>query len=409
MKKNTIYIIIAAIAGLLLGYVLFSGTNAVEKKEEHLHSKNEQMWTCSMHPQIMRPEPGDCPICGMDLIPAGHQDKDSINVNRFSMTKNAMALANIQTTIVGNITAKANTISLSGKIQPNEDETFTQPAHFNGRIEKLYVKSVGETVNKGQAIAVLYSPELISAQQELLTAYKMKESQPGLYTAVRNKFKNWMIPEKEINEIVSSGKVKNRFTIYSHISGVVTNLEATEGSHIMDGKAIFTTANLNSVWAVFDAYETQIPNIKKGQKIQITTNAYPSKTINATINYIDPILNTETRTVEVRAVLKNQDSALKPGMFVQATLQNVGTESNMEISIPASAVMWTGKRSVVYVKDTAGTPTFEMRRIEIGSKNGEYYTVINGLQNGEEVVTQGTFTVDAAAQLQGKASMMNGE
>ncbi|QLE02809.1 efflux RND transporter periplasmic adaptor subunit [Galbibacter sp. BG1] len=407
MRKNVIYLIIAAVVGLFVGYLLF-GTNPNEQPTGHSHETSEGMWTCSMHPQIMKTEPGDCPICGMDLIPASNT-KDSLDVNQFKMTENAMALANIQTSVIGNSSIENEVISLSGKIEPNEDQTYTQSAHFNGRIEKLYVKTLGEKVHKGQSLAVVYSPELVSAQQELITASKIKESQPRLFEAVKNKFKNWMIPEKEINEIVNTGTVKTRLTIYSHISGVVTSLNMSEGGHIMDGMAIFQTANLNSVWAVFDAYEKQVSVLNEGQNITIRSNAYPNDSIQTTISYIDPILDAQTRTVNVRAVLQNKGNELKPGMFVEGsvTLNNRRKTAEVSLTIPKSAVLWTGKRSVVYVKTGQSPPTFQMREIVLGNHSGEFYTVLNGLQPGEEVVTQGTFTVDAAAQLQGKNSMMN--
>lgn len=405
MKKNNLYIIIAVLAGLGLGYLFFGNTPTSEENEEHTHASANELWTCSMHPQIQKNEPGDCPICGMELIPASGEN-DSTDTNQFKMTENAMALANIQTSIVGDSTVGNLAVKLSGKIKPNEDKTYTQSAHFNGRIEKLYIKSLGETVQKGQPIATVYSPELVSAQQELITASKMQNSQPKLYEAVKNKFMNWMIPEKEINDIINSGKAKSRFTIYAHISGVVTSLDVSEGGHMMDGKPIFQTADLQTVWAVFDAYEKQVPILKVGQEINIISNSYPNKVLSDKITYIDPILNTETRTVEVRTVLNNKDYLLKPGMFVEGEIANTDKTISSQLNIPTSSVMWTGKRSVVYVKQAGETPVFEMREIEIGANNGTSYTVISGLKNGEEIVTNGTFTVDAAAQLQGKPSMM---
>ncbi|MCX2679142.1 efflux RND transporter periplasmic adaptor subunit [Galbibacter sp. EGI 63066] len=406
MKKYIVYIGILLV-GLFIGWLIFSPSSQEQEEVTHSHNaEDSQMWTCAMHPQIVRPEPGDCPICGMALTPM-ETEEGEMEAQEFKMTENAMALANIQTTIVGTDSIGGNAITLSGKIQPNEDQVFTQPAHYNGRIEKLYIKSVGETVRKGQALAMVYSPELVSAQQELLITYKNRESQPQLYEAVRNKFKNWVIHDKEIEEVISSGKVKTRFTIHSHISGVVSSIDVTEGSHIYMGGAIFKTANLNSVWAIFDAYEKQISILKEGQQIRITTNAYPDKTISGTIAYIDPVMNTQTRTVEVRVVLNNKNGLFKPGMFVAGEIDiDKKDKAESMISIPASAIMWTGKRSVVYVKKPGDIPIFEMREVEIGNTNGNSYQVLNGLENGEEIVTNGTFTVDAAAQLQGKASMM---
>ncbi|MUH38332.1 efflux RND transporter periplasmic adaptor subunit [Zobellia amurskyensis] len=417
MNKNIVYIGIAVVVGLFSGWLIFGNIpNNGEAKagvqvspEEHDHSgeRADEMWTCSMHPQIMRSEPGDCPICGMDLIPA-EVGANGLLADQFALSENAMALANIETIVVGesNNTLEGGVV-LSGKIEINGDKTAIQPAHFDGRIEKLYITSLGEKVRKGQAIAKVYSPELVAAQQELITAYKLKESQPQLYKAVQAKFKNWKVHGPELDEVVKTGKAKASFTIYSHVSGVVTEIAVSDGAHIMDGKAIFKVSNLNTVWADFDVYENQISQFKKGEQIQVTTNAYPNKVFNAKVSYIDPILNAQTRTVTLRAVLDNKDEIFKPGMFVKGKIGADTMDVESETTIPASAVLWTGKRSLVYVKSDLDKPIFEMREVTIGNRNGESVTIISGLDKGEKIVTNGTFTVDAAAQLQGKKSMMN--
>jgi Cu(I)/Ag(I) efflux system membrane fusion protein len=407
MKKNIIYIGILAV-GLILGWILFG--NSSNEKTEQIHSETtekNQLWTCSMHPQIMQPELGDCPICGMDLIPAT-SSSEGLLADQFKLTENAIALANIQTSMVGNGISNSDAgFVLSGKITENKDETATMPAHFNGRIEKLYVKSLGEHIKKGQAIAQVYSPELITAQQELITASQLKASQPKLYNAVKNKFKNWMIEGTQLNEIEKTGQIKERFTIYSHVTGVVTEILINEGSHIMDGKPIFKVSNLTTVWANFDVYENQISQFKKGQDIQIVTNAYPNKEFKGKVDFIDPILDIKTRTVTLRVVLNNQNELFKPGMFVEGKIKGTSSNNEQVLTIPATAVLWTGKRSLVYIKTNPNQPVFEMREIILGNKIGDNYEVLEGLNNGEEIVTNGTFTVDAAAQLQGKKSMMN--
>lgn len=413
MKKYIIYIAILII-GLVLGYVFFgSSTDSLENtKNVSDMSENsatqKQMWTCSMHPQIMQPEPGDCPICGMDLIPA-ETGADGLAMNEIKMSDNAMALANIQTTVVGNVSeTDNNTLSLSGKIMANEEANSVQASYFEGRIEKLNVNFTGEEVRKGQLLATIYAPTLVAAQQELLTAASMKASQPALYKAVHNKLKLWKLSESQINQIESSGKVRENFPIYATVSGTVSQKMAEEGDYVKQGQPILKVSDLGTVWAMFDAYENQISQLKEGQKIKVTTNAYPNKEFEATVSFIDPTLNTKSRTVAVRATLNNKEDLLKPGMFVSAKVQmSKGTSTQSQITVPASAVLWTGSRSLVYVKTNPNEPIFEMRQVTLGTKNGNVYTIVEGLNNGEEVVTNGTFTVDAAAQLQGKKSMMN--
>ena len=411
MKKNILYLGIAVIIGLLGGYLLFGNSteSTGQAGDNHDHSKASanQMWTCSMHPQIMQPEPGDCPICGMDLIPA-ETGAEGLAANEIKMTENAMALANIQTTTVGNASADSeNMISLSGKIKMNEKENAIQASYFDGRIERLNVNFEGQEVRKGQLLATIYAPNLVAAQQELITAASLKASQPELYKAVRNKLNLWKLSESQINSIEESGKVRENFPIYATVSGTVYEKMASEGDYVKQGQPIVKVSNLNSVWAEFDAYENQISEFKKGEKIKVTANAYPNEVFDAMVSFIDPVLNTQTRTVVVRANLKNNKGLFKQGMFVTGRIKSKSNSSEAQLSIPASSVLWTGERSLVYIKTNPNEPIFEMQEVTLGNRVGDIFMVASGLKEGDEIVTNGTFTVDAAAQLQGKKSMMN--
>ncbi|MBW4970866.1 efflux RND transporter periplasmic adaptor subunit [Croceibacter atlanticus] len=418
MNKNILYIAIAVIIGLGAGWLIFGNGSSdtmankdiSDMSDQHDHSGEsaDQMWTCSMHPQIMQPEAGDCPICGMDLIPA-EAGAEGLAANEIKMTENAMALANIQTTIVGNAETSDDDgmISLSGKIAANEGNNTVQSSYFKGRIERLNVNYEGQQVNRGQLLATIYAPDLVAAQQELITAASLKASQPALYKAVRNKLKNWKLSDTQINAIEESGTVRENFPIYATVSGTVSEVMAAQGDYVNQGEPIVKLSNLNSVWAEFDAYENQIAQFNVGQKINITTNAYPNKEFEGTISFIDPILNNTTRTVTVRATLQNRDDLFKPGMFVTGKVKGATQTMENTLSVPASAVLWTGERSLVYVKTNPNEPVFEMREVTLGNRSGDNYQVSAGLNNGDEIVTNGTFTVDAAAQLQGKKSMMN--
>ncbi|MEX0273555.1 MAG: efflux RND transporter periplasmic adaptor subunit [Flavobacteriaceae bacterium] len=411
--KNGIYMAIAAIVGLGLGYLLFgtSGTDSSDQTTTHDHAleTKDQLWTCSMHPQIMQSEPGDCPICGMDLIPA-KTTVDGLTPEQFKMTDNALALANVQTTVVGNVQEGGNnTFSVSGKIAVNVEAMAVQASYFDGRIEQLNVNHEGQDVRKGQLLATIYSPELIAAQQELLTAVSLQESQPQLYRAVRNKLRLWKLSEKQINSIENRGEVTENFPVYATVSGTVSQVMGAQGDYVKKGQPIVKVSDLNTVWAEFDAYESQLSLFGKGQHITITTNAYPNNVFAGRITFIDPVLNQATRTVTVRATLDNREGLFKPGMFVAGVVEAETNTSHGEgpLLVPSSAVMWTGERSLVYVKVKPDEPVFEMREVQLGVRNGESIEITSGLRSGEEIVTHGTFTVDAAAQLQGKKSMMN--
>lgn len=408
MKKNVIlFCSISLLAGILIGYLIFNRTSEVSHENTD-HTANHQMWTCSMHPQIMQPEPGDCPICGMDLIPV-ETAADGLTPEQFRMTSNALALANIQTTIVGDSDNDMDSaVSLSGKIAVNEEAIAVQASYFDGRIEQLNVNYEGQEVKKGQLLATIYSPELVAAQQELLTSISLKESQPQLYQAVRNKLKLWKLSDNQISSIENSGKVQTNFPIYATVSGTVSEIMNAEGNYVKKGQPIAKLSNLNTVWAEFDAYESQLSLFKKGQKIIITTSAYQGETFEGKVSFIDPVLNNATRTVTIRTPLNNKNNLFKPGMFVRGNIKaNNRTSGKQPLFIPSSAVMWTGKRSLVYIKAKANEPVFEMREVVLGIRKGEQIEIKSGISHGEEIVTNGTFTVDAAAQLQGKKSMMN--
>jgi Cu(I)/Ag(I) efflux system membrane fusion protein len=407
MKKYIAYIGIL-ILGLILGAVFFGNPN---EEETHSHEKiaNEtQMWTCSMHPQIMQPEAGDCPICGMDLIPSMTVD-DGLSADQFKLSKNALALANVQTTVVGGDSNASNTIKLSGSIAENEETNSVQVSYFAGRIEKLNVNATGVQVKKGQLLASIYSPELMAAQQELITASSLKKSQPALYSAVRNKLKLWKLSEAQIDQIETSKIVKENFDVYATVTGTVLKKLVEQGDYVKQGQPLFKIADLSTVWAIFDVYENQVELFQKGQDITIVSQAYPENIYKAKVSFIDPILDQASRTIKLRAVLNNSQNIFKPGMFIEGNLIGESSNNNEALSIPATAILWTGERSVVYIKPNPKEPVFEMREVQLGKYFGSNYEVLQGLNSGDEIVTNGTFTIDAAAQLQGKKSMMNKE
>lgn len=408
MKKNILYPLLAAFAGILIGWFIFGTSGSSNTADMHEHKEEvEQFWTCSMHPQIMQNEPGSCPICGMDLIPAD-SDHEGLGLNEIRMTENAVALAGIETLTVGGEQNKLSEgIRLSGKIQVNENAEAVQAAYFDGRLEGLNIKFEGAEVRKGQLLATVYAPQLVAAQQELLTAARLKASQPELYKAVRNKLRLWKLSENQINQIEKSGEIKEFFPLYANVSGVVTKIMVEEGDYVKTGMPILKISALQTVWAVFDAYENQISFFKEGQEVNVSSRAYPTKEFKAEISFVDPVMNTGTRTLEIRAELKNKEGLFKPGMFVEGLIfTNEKTEGDSLI-IPEEAVLWTGERSLVYVKNDPEEPVFEMREVKLGNLIEGYYEITSGLKKGEEIVSKGTFTVDAAAQLQGKKSMMN--
>ena len=430
LVTNIISSIGFSVIGLILGWLFFSGSSSspsankknMSKTHNHgagNHSEdggggNEEIWTCSMHPQIRQTEAGDCPICGMDLIPLDESGEDS--PIRFVMTKEAVKLAQIETMIIG--TGKIDSdksqkeILLTGKVKMNEQNSGSQNAHIRGRIEELYVNYTGEKISKGQQIAKIYSPELVAAQKELIEAIKLKSEMPSLYEAAKAKIRQWKLPNSILEEIEKSGKVQQEVMIYADRSGVVMKKYIEEGDYVKAGQPMFDIMDLSSIWVLFDIYEKDLNWVREGQIIEFNLAAMPEKTFKASISFIDPIINPITRVASARVELYNPNGRIKPDMFAKGILKasplKKGKDSNIKLSVPKTAVMWTGKRSVVYIKIPNTTvPTYEFREVELGADLGENYLVASGLENGDEVVVHGTFRLDAAAQLNNKASMMN--
>lgn len=399
------------LGGLLLGFLFFGRNPEPQSLEKHIaetHTDEDGnvVYTCSMHPQIRQSEPGNCPICGMNLIKADDTGSASTDPNAVVMSKAAMELADIQTTPVvrGN---PVSTLYVPGKIEPNRNKVSSVTAHVPGRIIDLYVDFEGAYVQKGEKMASLYSPQLISAQQELLETVRFKAQNPVLYQAARKKLELWELPVSTIDEIEESGKVMQSVDIVSPVSGYVTEINVNRQQHLMEGSLMYTVADLSSVWVMFDIYESQLSFVDEGQPIAFTTASHPGKQFNGVIDYIDPLLNDGSRSLNIRVKADNPNTLLKPNMLAEGVLKTDLTKEE-QLLVPRSAVMWTGKRSVVFVKDQAAQePTFSAREILLGIRVGDHYIVAEGLEAGEEVVTNGTFKLDSAAQLADKLSMMN--
>lgn len=425
-KKQILYPLIA-LAGFFIGWLLFSPSSVstsegnqtsesgtdVHKHDAHgshdLVQDESGVWTCSMHPQIRQDKPGKCPICGMDLIElkksAGSGSGVASDPDAIQLSDEALALADVQTTRVSR-SNPVKQVRLYGKIVPDERSLQSQTAYVGGRIEQLNVEFTGETVRAGQTLATLYSPELFTAQQELLEAMRMQ--QPALVQAAREKLRLWKMTDAQIDAIQRSGQASPTVEIKSNTSGIVIAKRVNRGDYVLQGAILFDVANLSRLWAMFDAFEVDLPFLSKGDRVEFTLSAFPGKKFSGRISFIDPIINATTRTARVRVDVANPSLELKPEMYATAEVAAPLKGYKDQIVVPQTAVLWTGKRAIVYVrqKDT-DVPTFLMREVELGPSLGGAYVVMKGLSDGEEVVTNGVFSIDASAQLEGKNSMMN--
>jgi Cu(I)/Ag(I) efflux system membrane fusion protein len=396
------------ILGIFLGWLFFHSSGKAEKNAgQQAETVISSIWTCSMHPQIRMSEPGKCPICGMDLIPLAQSGTSSIDPDAIHLSKDAAQLANVITSTVTK-QRPVKEVRLYGKVQFDERLLQSQVAHVPGRIERLSVNFTGESVVKGQVLAQIYSPELITAQQELLEAARTKRTQPVIYEAAKERLRQWKLTDNQISTVEESGSTQSTIDVLSNTHGIVISKRMNTGDYVSQGTVLFEIADLSKVWVMFDAYESDLQFLRKGENISFTFQALPGINFKGNIDFIDPVIDPVTRVAKVRVETDNQSGKLKPEMFATGIVFSNLYEFINNVVIPKSAVLWTGKRSVVYVKQP-GTdePVFKIREIELGPMIGESYVIINGLSEGEKIVTSGAFSVDAAAQLDGKPSMMN--
>ncbi|MBT6914650.1 MAG: DUF3347 domain-containing protein [Candidatus Marinimicrobia bacterium] len=462
-NKMTIGLILVA---FFIGMRFSSGDSTTHSDKHEAQSSENQVWTCSMHPNVQLPESGQCPICFMDLIPL-ESGSSSLQPNQLSMSESAMKLANIET-IPASMGIAELEIHLSGKVEYDESRIGNITAWVPGRLERMFVDYTGISVKKGDHMMELYSPELYTAQEELIQARKLFDSNKGqsvigkktikaTLQASREKLRLMGLLDEQIQKIEESDSPSNLTTVYSPMSGVVIQKNGVEGAYVKTGTNIYTIADLSRVWVIFDAYESDLPWLAFGQKVTFSAEAIPGETFEGRVAFIDPVLDAKTRTVKVRMNVLNPNGMIKPGMFVHgtihATLDGDGKAINPELAnkwicpmhpevvrdqkgdcdvcgmdlvkseslgivhtpyhqhenllIPASAVLKTGNRAIVYVKISGEEPTFEGREVVLGSRVGDKYIVKSGLKEGELVVKKGNFKIDSAMQIAAKPSMMN--
>ncbi|MEQ9616546.1 MAG: efflux RND transporter periplasmic adaptor subunit [Phycisphaerales bacterium] len=428
-----------------------------------------QMYTCSMHPSVRLPDPdAKCPICFMDLIPVAEDESGEGSERRIALSEAANATSRVQTAPVGRFFPRAN-VRLYGKVTYDETSVARLTAYFPGRIERLFVNYVGVPVSKGDHMAELYSPELLATFEELRQATLASEQTTSTsdivrratrdtLDAAREKLRLFGLTDEQIRDADSGGFEGERLTIYAPIGGVVTHLAAREGDYLQTGAPIATVANLSRLWLDLEAYESQLPLLRWGQRVSFTVESHPGETFDGRISFIEPMIDEMTRTAAVRVAVDNTDRRLKPGMFASAVVRPRVGESGAVVSdelagrwvspmhptivkdgpgqcdicgidlvpaeslgvvgdpssvreplvIPRTAVLFTGTRSVVYVAvPETEKPTYESREVTLGPRAGEFYAVRAGLREGERVVTNGAFRIDSAMQIAAKPSMMS--
>lgn len=408
--------------GMLLGRG--SSDSAVSNVEAHAHA---EVWTCSMHPQIRSDGPGACPICGMDLVPVEAEEKVEGAPVQVRLSERARALARVRTTAIARQPLAGSTLSLLGRVVPDERSLRTVTSWIGGRIERLLVNATGERISSGEAVAMLYSPEVFAAHQDLRVALEQQQrtvgssgTQPGVsgaaakaaasgVEAARERLRLLGIPEREVDRMAQSSAPTRSVRIRAPFAGTVLERLASEGAYVQTGSPLYRVARLDHLWILLDAYESDLARLSEGQRVVVRVEALPGEEIEGKVTFIDPTVNPTRRTIEVRVEVDNRDHRLRPGMYAEATVYTDPVESEKApLMVPTSAPLFTGRRSLVYVEvpDTE-RPTYVPREVRLGPKGESGYPVISGLEAGERVVVQGAFALDADLQIRGGPSMMS--
>lgn len=376
------------------------------------------VYTCSMHPQVRTTDPKEkCPICGMDLIPvSGGDDDGDPSVPRLSVSPRSAALMQVETAPVAR-RAVSTSILLYGKVDVDETRLRHIAAWVPGRLEKLFVDTTGVEVRAGQPMVVVYSPPLVAAQQELVQSLEAVRRLPegaapshragaeALAAAARDKLRLLGLDEARVEEIARTGRVEDRLTLAAPVDGVVTAREATEGMYVATGQRIYSLADLSQVWVQLEAHERDVAWLRVGQPVTFSVRALPGESFRGTVAFIQPTVGEATRTVQVRVNVPNTGRRLKPGMFATGEVL-APRDGPAPLVVPASAPLVTGRRAIVYVQVEGETPSFEGREVVLGPKSGDQYVVLEGLAEGEIVVTRGAFKIDSELQIRARPSMM---
>jgi Cu(I)/Ag(I) efflux system membrane fusion protein len=456
---GTLVLVLAV--GLALGggaaYLLARGAPAHDHAAPSAEAKTR--YTCPMHPTIVSDHPGDCPICGMALVKAGGAGgaaggerkiafyrspmdakqtspvprKDEMGMDYLPVHEDEAAggaapvegLANVQIdpqrqqliglrtveVSVGPVGASWRTV---GKVAVDETQVHHVNIKVGGFVDTVYVDYVGKAVKRGERLFSIYSPDLLSVQQEYLLALRTRKalSEGGVATgagddlveSARERLRLWDIPESEVDRLEKTGKPTKNLTMYSPMTGVVTKKDIVMGHRLNEGDMPYEITDLSRVWVLADAYESDLSRIRLGSSASLALQAFPNRTFSGKVIFVDPILDPKTRTAKVRLEFPNPRGELKPEMFGEVTLRMPAREG---LSIPADAVIDSGTRKVVFV--AIGEGKLQPREVNVGSMSGDRVEILSGLEAGEKVVTRANFLIDSESQLRASLAAMGGK
>ena len=416
-----VFIILAGVAG--------SGWYAWQHRG-HDHAaegkaiQGKQLYTCPMHPFIIKDKPGICSICGMELIkklddatgggaqPSGFDSAQPSKVQadmlgHVSLSPTQQVMANVAT-VAAQQTTLDKEINAVGIVQYDQSRQAKVTAWIAGRIDTLHVNKVGDIVSKDKPVAEIYSPDLLATQQEYLLAIKSRnqlqgspiasiaQSGEGLVTSAKQRLMLFGVKESQIFELEKAGKPNIRLPIYTPLSGVVIEKLVQEGQYVTTGEVLFAIADLTKVWVEIEIFENEVPYVRVGQQVKIRSSGDQHVAVHGRISFVYPFHDPKTHTVKARVEMPNPGHMLKPDMFVNAIIRVPLVRG---IVIPVTAVIDTGKRQVAWVETSPGM--FEPRDVQVGERVDDKLQILSGLKAGDKVAVSGGYLIDSEAQLKG--------
>lgn len=473
MSVNTkLRSLLTLVAGIGIGLAFMAlgsriGSGPDSKSTAGDMATGAKIWTCSMHPQIRMNRPGRCPICGMELVPIETMQKkaedDSGHIaEHLTLSEHARQMARVETAEIAE-RELFKEIRTVGKIELDETQVAHISARVDGRVDEVFASFPGTLVKQGDHLVSIYSPNLLTTQEEFLLSYRREQAQqktPGLDIGIslsassRRRLELWGITKEQLDELAESGTAQTHLVVYSPIGGTVVVKSIRAGQYVKEGDSLFTIADLRDVWLILQIYEYELSWLRFGQTVEVTLESEPDTKVTGTVGFIEPLLNETTRTVRVRVILKNETGKFKPGMYAQALVRipimpdgkpaPTGLEgkyacpmhpyvvSDSEgkcsvcrmplelvpgnpdidlvknppkvLAVPVEAVLTTGRRRLVYVEQESGQ--YHMTEPNLGPRAGDFYPVLGGLKPGDRVVVRGNFLLDSQFQIAGKPSLL---
>ncbi len=397
---------------IAIGLIALLGLAACKPKPPQQVIAKQQAkayYTCSMHPQVHEEHPGNCPICGMKLIKVELTGNDAMSSNKITLTATQIQLAGIQTDTVREENTGVQK-TLTGTVTTDENKTEELSARVAGRIQQLFVRTVGERITAGQPVFTIYSEDLQEAEKEYLLAKQQQKvlhnpdvDYKQLISAAESKLHLWGLTSEQIKRLAKSGKAQATATVLSKISGTVSDIAVHEGDYVTEGMTILKTQALNSLWVEAQLYSGETAHYHVNDRASVAFPDLNGQVINGKVEFINPELSDQSKVDLIRVSISNPQGLVRPGMLAYIS---VGSEGDRNLAIPASAVLTDGKGSIAWVKNADGS--FSPKMISVGAGNQSYLPVISGLKLGEVVVTSGVYLLNSESIFKNGSDQMAG-